>query len=206
MPDKKPKDLVSQVCAGTGPCNEATLNAAIQAHGTNADAAAANIQTMGAYGAPAAALTLIGPEAVTAAMLAGGLDYSGSAYSYYAGLSKDRPSFTNSYIAGVVGGLSYPLAISGSAVSGMGTAERIVANGYNAAVAGVGAFGAAGMTGSNPDLSGGLAVGWPARGLMLMRCCQAHWDRLQINSFREWPGRCKTTFKTTRASKKNDAK
>ncbi|WP_454825067.1 hypothetical protein [Paraburkholderia xenovorans] len=140
------------------------MNAAIQAQGTNADAAAANIQTMGAYGAPAAALTLIGPEAVTAAMLAGGLDYSGSAYSYYAGLSKDQPSFTNSYIAGVVGGLSYPLAISGSAISGMGTAGRIVANGYNAAVAGVGAFGAAGMTGSNPDLSGGLAVGLAGAG------------------------------------------
>ncbi|SAL55004.1 filamentous hemagglutinin outer membrane protein [Caballeronia cordobensis] len=149
--DKKSKDLVARVCSGTGPCNEATLNAAIQAQSANSNAAAANLQTMGAYGAPTAALALMGPEAVTAAVLAGGLDYAGNAYSYYTGLSKDQPSVTNSYIAGVVGGLSYPLAISGSAISGMGTAGRIAANGYNAAVAGVGAFGAAGMTGSNPN-------------------------------------------------------
>jgi filamentous hemagglutinin len=148
---KPDKDLVSQVCGAGAKCSDATLNAAIQAQGANADAAAANLQTMGMYGAPAAALMLLGPQAVTAAVLAGGLDYAGSTYSYRTGLSKDEPSVTNSYIAGVVGGLSYPFAISGTAIAGMGTAGKIAANAYNAGVAGVGAYGTAGMTGNNPN-------------------------------------------------------
>jgi len=161
---KKPTDLVAQVCPAGAQCIDPTLNAAILAQGMNADAASANLQTMGAYGAPAAALALIGPEAVAAVVLAGGLDYGGSAYSYWTGLSKDKPNFTNSYVAGVVGGLTYPSAIGNTAIAGMGTAGRIAANAYNAGVAGVGAFGAAGMTGSNPDLSGGLAAGLAGTG------------------------------------------
>jgi filamentous hemagglutinin len=149
--EKKPKDLVAQVCPAGAQCSDATLNAAILAQGMNADAASANLQRMGAYGAPAAALALIGPEAVAAAVLAGGLDYGGSAYSYWTGLSKDKPNFTNSYVAGVVGGLTYPFAIGNTAIAGMGTAGRVAANAYNAGVAGVGAFGTAGMTGNTPD-------------------------------------------------------
>jgi filamentous hemagglutinin len=123
----------------------------IQAQGANADAASANLKTEAAYGAPAAALVLIGPQAVAAAVLAGGLDYAGSAYSYGTGLSKDQPNFTNSYIAGVVGGLSYPFAIGDAAIAGMGTAGKFAANAYNAGVAGVGAFGTAAITGGKPD-------------------------------------------------------
>ncbi|MCG5078032.1 hemagglutinin repeat-containing protein [Paraburkholderia sp. RG36] len=148
---RKKNDLVAQVCPATGQCNEATLNAAIQAQGDNAAAASENMKTAAIYGAPATAVIALGPEAVMAAALAGGLDYAGSLYSYATGLTRDEPSVTNSYIAGVVGGLSYPLAIGNAAIAGMGTAGKIAATGYNAAVAGVSAFGTAGMTGSNPN-------------------------------------------------------
>jgi filamentous hemagglutinin len=41
---RKPKDLVSQVCPAGAQCSDATLNAAIQAQGANADAAAGTLQ------------------------------------------------------------------------------------------------------------------------------------------------------------------
>jgi filamentous hemagglutinin len=119
------------------------------------------------YGVPAAAVVALGPEAVTAAGLAGGLDYAGSVYSYATGLTKDEPSVTNSYIAGIVGGLTYPLAIGDAAISGTGTVGKIAANGYNAAVAGVGAFGTAGMTGSSSDISAGFATGAAGTGSLV---------------------------------------
>ena len=72
------------------------------------------------------------------------------------GLSRDAPSLTNAYVAGIVGGLSYPLVIGDAAIAGMGTAGKIAANTYNAGVAGVGAFGTAGMTGNRPE---GAAAG-----------------------------------------------
>jgi len=161
---KRPQDLVAKVCSGTGQCNEATLDAAIKAQGANSAAANETLKTMGAYGVPAAVVAMLGPEAVLAAALAGGLDYAGSAYSYATGLSTDKPSFTNSYVAAVIGGLTYPLAIGDAAIKGMGTAGKIAANGYNAAVAGVGAYGTAGMTGGSPDISGGFATGSAAAG------------------------------------------
>ncbi|SAL04301.1 cell surface protein [Caballeronia ptereochthonis] len=148
---RKKNDLIAQVCPATGQCDETVLNAAIQAQRDNAAAASENMKTAAIYGAPAAVVIALGPEAVTAAALAGGLDYAGSAYSYATGLTRDAPSVTNSYIAGVVGGLTYPFAIGGAAISGMGTAGKIAANMYNAGVAGVGAFGTAGMTRSNPN-------------------------------------------------------
>jgi filamentous hemagglutinin len=158
------KDQVSTVCGAGAQCSDATLNAAIQAQGANATLASQNMKTAAIYGAPAAAVIALGPEAVTAAALAGGLDYAGGAYSYATGLTKDAPSVMNSYIAGVVGGLTYPLAIGDAVIVGMGTAGKIAANAYNAGVTGVGAFGTAAMTGSNPDLSGGLAVGLAGTG------------------------------------------
>ncbi|WP_213308749.1 beta strand repeat-containing protein [Paraburkholderia sacchari] len=154
---RKKNDLVAQVCPATGQCNETVLNAAIQAQGDNAAAASENMKTAAIYGAPAAAVIALGPEAVTAAALAGGLDYAGSVYSYATGLTRDAPSVTNSYIAGVVGGLTYPLAIGDTAIAGMGTAGKIAANAYNAGVTGVGAFGTTAITGGNPDLSAGVA-------------------------------------------------
>ena len=62
------------------------------------------MQMAAAYGAPVAALALIGPEAVAAAALAGGFDYEGDAVSYAMGLSKDKPDFTKSYTTGVING------------------------------------------------------------------------------------------------------
>ncbi len=41
---RKPKDLISQVCPAGAQCSDATLNAAIQAQGANADAAAGTLQ------------------------------------------------------------------------------------------------------------------------------------------------------------------
>ncbi|WP_143752258.1 hypothetical protein [Burkholderia sp. SRS-W-2-2016] len=161
------KDLVSSVCGAGAQCSDATLNAAIHAQGDNAALASENLKTVTIYGAPAAAVTALGPNALIAAGLAGGLDFAGSVYSYATGLTKDAPSFTNSYIAGVVGGLTYPFAIGDAAISGMGLAGKIGANGYNAAVAGVGAFGTAGMTGSSSDISAGFATGAAATGSMV---------------------------------------
>lgn len=95
----------------------------------------------------------------------GGYDYLGDLYSYATGLSKDSPNFTKSYVVGTVSGLMYPLAISEAAISQAGTFGKIVGNGYNAAVAGTAAFGAAGMTNqSDPALSGGSAGGLAATG------------------------------------------
>lgn len=74
----------------------------------------------------------------------------------WTGQSKDAPSFTNSYIAGIVAGLSTPLGFADEAISGMGRTGKIAAIGYNALVSGIGSFGAAGMTGNNPD---GAAAG-----------------------------------------------
>jgi filamentous hemagglutinin len=157
--DGKTKDLVSQVCGAGAQCSDAVLQAAIQAQGANADAASANMQTGAPYVASAAGVALLGPEALMAAALAGGLDYAGSAYSYQTGLSKDKPDFTNSYVAGVIGGAVYPFAIADKVISGMGVAGKIVATGYNAGVAGVGAFGTAGITHQDsPDLSAGVAT------------------------------------------------
>jgi len=164
---RKKDDLVSQVCAAGAQCSDAVLNAAIQAQGANADVASENIKTVSAYGAPAAAVVALGPGAVYGAVVAGGLDYLGSIYSYATGLTKDAPSFTSSYIAGVVGGLTYPFAIGNAAISRMGTAGKIAANVYNAGVAGVGAFGIAGMTGGNPDISAGFATGSAATGSLV---------------------------------------
>jgi filamentous hemagglutinin len=158
--EKKPKDLVAQVCPAPGQCNDATLNAVILAQGMNADAAAANLQTTGAYGAPVAALALIGPEAVAAAILAGGFDYEGDAVSYAVGLSKDKPDFTKSYITGIVNGAMYPFAMADGAIAAMGTAGKVAANTYNAGVAGVTAFGSAAITHqSSPDASASFGAG-----------------------------------------------
>ncbi|WP_454825069.1 hypothetical protein [Paraburkholderia xenovorans] len=41
---RKPKDLVSEVCPAGAQCSDATLNAAIQAQGANADAAVGTLQ------------------------------------------------------------------------------------------------------------------------------------------------------------------
>lgn len=96
------------------------------------------------------------PEAVTAALLAGGYDYAGNYYNFKTGASSDAPIVTNSYIAGIVGGLSSPLGIGDATIAGMARLGKILSISYNAAISGVGAFGVAGMTGNNPD---GAAAG-----------------------------------------------
>jgi len=150
-PLTKKKSLVPSSCTAMGPCNETVMTAEMNATGANAQAASQNMQTGALYGAPAAAVVALGPEAITAALLAGGYDYAGSYYNFETGASKDAPNVTNSYIAGIVGGLSAPFAIGDAAIAGMGAAGKIASTVYNGAVTGVGSFGAAGMTGSSPD-------------------------------------------------------
>lgn len=153
-------------CAGgLQPCNMQVFQAAMQAQGVNSDQALANMQTAAPYVGGTLGVALLGPEALTAAVLAGGFDYEGDAVSYAANLSKDPPSFTKSYIAGVVGGLTYPFGITDEAIAGMGTAGKIAANGYNAVVTGTGAFGAAAITHQDsPDASAGFGAGSAAFG------------------------------------------
>ena len=115
---------------------------------------------MALYGVPLAGVALLGPEALTAAGLAGAYDYMGDLYSYKTGLSTDAPNFTKSYITGVIGGLTYPFTIADGAIAGMSTGGKIAANGYNALVAGTGAFGAAAVTHQpSPDISAGFGAG-----------------------------------------------
>jgi len=160
----KEGNLVSQVCGGMQACSDQTIATLSHAQGENADAAMGNMKTTAIYAVPGIAIGLLGPEALSAAALAGGMDYAGSGYSYLTGLSKDAPDLTSSYIAGVMGGLTYPFSFSEKAIVGMGTLGKIAANGYNAGVAGVGAFGAAGMTGQDPNVAGSLAAGTAAAG------------------------------------------
>ncbi|WP_018443587.1 DUF637 domain-containing protein [Trinickia symbiotica] len=145
---------------GLQPCNTQLLQTIVQAQGANATVAGQNLETMGMYGAPLLGVALLGPEALTAAGLAGVYDYTGDAYSYATGLSKDTPNFTKSYITGIIGGLTYPFAIADETIAGMGTAGKIAANGYNGLVAGTGAFGAAAVAHQDsPDISGGFGAG-----------------------------------------------
>ncbi|RQZ59925.1 hemagglutinin repeat-containing protein [Burkholderia sp. Bp9004] len=165
MLDRKGKSMLSKVCAATNPaCSDQTIMAISNAEAANAAQAAQYMQTGAMYGLPATAVMALGTEAIAAAALAGGFDYVGSYYNYKTGLSADAPNFTNSYIAGIVGGLSTPFTIGEVAIAGMGKAGKFVAGAYNAGVAGVGAFGTAGMTGSNPDLSAGVATSTNAAG------------------------------------------
>ncbi|MGN4093136.1 hemagglutinin repeat-containing protein, partial [Burkholderia gladioli] len=165
MLDRKGKSLLSKVCAATNPaCSDQTITAISNAEAANSAQAAQYVQTGAMYGLPAAVVSTLGSEAIAAAALAGGFDYIGSYYNYKAGFSADAPSLTNSYIAGIVGGLSTPFTIGEAAIAGMSKVGRVAAGAYNAGVAGVGAFGTAGMTGSNPDLSAGIATSTNAAG------------------------------------------
>ncbi|MDN8079731.1 filamentous hemagglutinin N-terminal domain-containing protein [Burkholderia multivorans] len=145
-------------CGGGQPCNTQLLGTLLQAQGTNADQALANMQTATPYVAGTLGVALLGPEALTAAALGGAYDYAGNAYSYLTGLSKDAPNLGNSYIAGLVAGAAYPFTIADGAIAGMSRIGKIAANGYNAAVAGTAAFGAAGMTQSSPDAPAAAAT------------------------------------------------
>ncbi|MFP6562458.1 hypothetical protein WJ542_29775 [Paraburkholderia sp. B3] len=150
------KSLLSKVCNASGPCDPSLAMAAVNAEGANAQVASDNMKTEALYGVPAVAVAALGPEAVVAASWGFVTDFGGATYNYLSGQSKDAPSFTNSYIAGIVAGLATPLAVGDAAIAQMGTVGKIAANGYNAVVSGVGSFGTAGMTGSNPD---GAAAG-----------------------------------------------
>jgi filamentous hemagglutinin len=160
-------DLVSQVCGSIGPsCSDATVQELTQAQAQLSTQATANMELGAPYVAGGLGVALLGPEAIAAAAAGGTYDYLGNVISYGLGHYgfgpvADPPSFSNSYIAGVVAGLTYPLAISDAVIAGLGTPGRIAATGYNAFVAGTGAFGATAITSqtSSPDLSSGLAVG-----------------------------------------------
>ncbi|WP_321785259.1 hemagglutinin repeat-containing protein [Burkholderia pyrrocinia] len=157
--DPRKNSTLSKVCAATNAaCSDQTIMAIANAEGANATQASKNLQTEALYGLPAAAVIALGSQAVIAAVLAGGYDYAGNYYNYKTGLSKDAPDFTNSYITGIVGGLSTPFTIGDAAIAGMKTAGKIGALTYNGVVAGTGAFGSAGMTGGNPNIAaaGGL--------------------------------------------------
>lgn len=158
--------LVSQVCGPPNPpCSNQLMQTLVNAQAQNSAMALSNMQTTAAYGLPAVGVALLGPEALAAAVLAGGFDYEGDLVSYMTGLSKDQPSFNKSYVTGIINGLTYPFAIADKAIEGMSAAGKIAANGYNATVAGTAAFGAAGVTHQdNPDLSGAVAGGAAALG------------------------------------------
>jgi len=148
-------------CAGgLQQCNMDVFQAGMQAQGTNADQALSNMQTMALDGGPLAGVAVLGPEALAAAGVAGAFDYEGDAVSYMTGLSKDPPNFTKSYIAGIVGGVTYPFTIGDETIAGLSTGGKIAANGYNAFVNGTAAFGSNAITHQDsPDLSAGVAAG-----------------------------------------------
>ncbi|WP_254640451.1 filamentous hemagglutinin N-terminal domain-containing protein [Burkholderia sp. GbtcB21] len=159
-------DMLSKVCAATNPaCSDQTIQTLNNAQLRNSQAAVSNMNTAAPYAAGALGVTLLGPEAIAAAVVAGAFDYEGDYVSYKMGLSTDQPNFTKSYIAGVIGGFAYPFAIADSAIEGMNTFGKIAANGYNATVAGTAAFGTAGVTHQDsPNLSAGVAGGATALG------------------------------------------
>ncbi|ACR31227.1 DUF637 domain-containing protein [Burkholderia glumae] len=158
--------MLSKVCAATNPaCSDQMIQTLNNAQAQNATMALGNMNAAAPYVAGALGVSLFGPEAIATAVTAGAYDYFGDLYSYRTGLQPDQPNFTKSYIAGVIGGLAYPFAIADEAISGMSKVGKIAANGYNAGVAGVGAFGSAAVTRQdNPDLSGGLGSGLAAVG------------------------------------------
>ncbi|MBW0451058.1 filamentous hemagglutinin N-terminal domain-containing protein [Paraburkholderia phenoliruptrix] len=158
--------MLSKVCAATNPaCSDQMIQTLNNAPAQNATMALGNMNAAAPYVAGALGVSLFGPETIAAAVTAGAYDYFGDLYSYRTGLQPDQPNFPKSYIAGVVGGLAYPFAIADEAISGMSKVGKIAANGYNAGVAGVGAFGSAAVTRQdNPDLSGGLGSGLAAAG------------------------------------------
>jgi len=152
-------------CAAGQPCNTQMLGTMLQAQGANADQALTNLQAMAPYAAGTIGVALLGPEALTAAVLGGAYDYAGNAVGY--GLGKigygpvvDPPSIASSYLTGLASGAMYPFVIADGAIAGMGEYGKLAANAYNAGVAGATAFGAAGMTNQpSPDLSGAMAAG-----------------------------------------------
>jgi hypothetical protein len=91
-------------------------------------------------------------------------DFAGDAISHSMGLSPDTPNFTKSFTVGAVTGAMTPLLLPLDIFASV--AGKVVIGGYNAAVSGVGAFGATAITntGSSPDLSGELGVGTAAAG------------------------------------------
>ncbi|WP_244107004.1 filamentous hemagglutinin N-terminal domain-containing protein [Burkholderia ambifaria] len=159
-------EMLSKVCAATNvACSDQMIQTLNNAQLQNSQVAIGQMNAAAPYAAGALGVALLGPEAIAAAMVAGAFDYQGDYVSYKMGLSTDQPDFTKSYIAGVIGGLAYPFAITESAIQGMSKAGKIAANGYNAVVAGTAAFGTAGVTHQdNPDLSGGVAGGASALG------------------------------------------
>jgi filamentous hemagglutinin len=135
--------LASQCGAGQPPCSDEKIQAINQAEGMVNQAALANMKAVAPYAAGTAVVVALGPEAITGAILAGAFDYGGDTLSKMMGLSNDSPSLSKSYTTGIIAGAMLPLAISDKVISGVGTAGKVAANGYNALVSGTSAFGAA---------------------------------------------------------------
>jgi filamentous hemagglutinin len=111
------------------------------------------------------ALSAVAPAVAAAWGLGTVYDFAGDAISHSMGLSPDTPNFTKSFTVGAVTGAMTPLLLPFTTL-GPALRGKDVIGGYNAAVSGVGAFGATAITntGRSPDLSGGLGVGTAAAG------------------------------------------
>ncbi|MCA8202265.1 filamentous hemagglutinin N-terminal domain-containing protein [Burkholderia sp. AU33545] len=159
-------DILAKVCAATNPaCSDQMIQTLNNAQLRNSEVVDNVMTTAAPYVGSALGVSLFGPEAITAAVTAGAYDYMGDLYSYRTGLSADKPSFAKSYIVGVFGGLSTLFTIADAAIAGMSKLGKVAATGYNAAVAGTAAFGAAGVTHQdNLDIAGTFGAGATALG------------------------------------------
>ncbi|MCZ2896827.1 hemagglutinin repeat-containing protein [Burkholderia thailandensis] len=120
----------------------------------------ANPQVGMALGAGVGLFTLgaVAPTVATAWGLGALYDYAGDVISRASGLSKDGPNVGKSLTVGGVAGVAAPFFLPLNALGGS-IAGKIVVGGYNSALAGTGAFGAAAITQSgSPDLSAGIGM------------------------------------------------
>ncbi|CAG9267570.1 hemagglutinin-like protein [Paraburkholderia unamae] len=159
MDNRKKKDLVTQACGAGAQCSDATLNAAIGAQGTIANAASDNMKAQAPYIAGTLVLGFLGPDALVAAATAGSLDFAADVSNYMTGLSTDKPNFGKSYATGLVLGSFGPLAIGDETIGGLSKGGIVAAGSYNAMVNATSAFGSAAVTNGSPDLSAGVAAG-----------------------------------------------
>ncbi|MDW9252297.1 hemagluttinin repeat family protein [Burkholderia thailandensis] len=135
----------------------------------------ANPQVGMALGAGVGLFTLgaVAPTVATAWGLGALYDYAGDVISRASGLSKDGPNVGKSLTVGGVAGVAAPFFLPLNALGGS-IAGKIVVGGYNSALAGTGAFGAAAITQSgSPDLSAGIGMAGTLFGMGVEAKCRA---------------------------------
>ncbi len=159
------KNLLSQVCDGSAPCDPKLVMEAVNADGANAQIASKNIQALAPYVAATLALGPIGgPDAIISVGVLGGLDYASNLGNYAMGLTKDAPSVSGSYITGLIGAAFGLLSVSDNLIGGMSKQGIIASGAYNGLVNGTAAFGSAAASNGPPDLSAGVAAGTTVAG------------------------------------------